>query len=123
MSVGYLADAFDLVNVRDLDLIAQARERCSRLVLGVHSDHFEMQTSGRRPVIPLNERMAILRHLRGIADVVVHEELSGIDADLVFTADDLGAATAGAIVLTPRRRSGSSILTGIFVPAGQECVA
>lgn len=40
MSVGCLADSFDLINVGDLDLIAQAGARCSRLVVGVFTDEY-----------------------------------------------------------------------------------
>ena len=45
MSVGYLADSFDLINVRDLDLIAQARARCARLVVGVFTDEYVERVS------------------------------------------------------------------------------
>ena len=73
MSVGYLADSFDLINVRDLDLIAQARARCTRLVVGVFTDEHAEWLFGRRPVVPLSERMAVLRHVRGVDEVVAHD--------------------------------------------------
>ena len=38
MSVGYFASLFHLINVRDRDLINQARARCAHLVLGVVTD-------------------------------------------------------------------------------------
>ena len=75
MSVGYLADSFDLINVRDLDLIAQARARCARLVVGVFTDDYVERVSGRRPVIPLSERMAVLQQVRGIVEVVAHDDV------------------------------------------------
>ena len=54
MSVGYLAGLFDLVNVRDLDLINQARAGCARLVLGVFTDGGVglRPLDGRRMMIP-----------------------------------------------------------------------
>ena len=73
MDVGYLPNAFDLLNVRDLDLIAQARRHCSRLVVGVFSDDFAAR-QGRRPVVPLAERMALVAHVRGVDEVVVHDQ-------------------------------------------------
>ncbi len=70
--VGYLAHSFDLINVHDLDLIAQARRHCDRLVLGVYSDELVLSTTGRLPVVPLAERLALVSHVRGVADVVEH---------------------------------------------------
>lgn len=124
MSVGYLVDVFDLVNVRDLDLIAQARARCKQLVLGVLTDEHAERVFGRRPVITLSERITILRHVRGVSDVVVHDDTISQDADVVFAADDGPGPTSNETVwLTPGRHSRSSILRGIFAPIGQECVA
>jgi glycerol-3-phosphate cytidylyltransferase-like family protein len=61
-----------LINVHDLDLIAQARRLCDRLVLGVYSDELVLSTTGRPPVVPLAERLALVSHVRGVADAVVH---------------------------------------------------
>ena len=68
MSVGYLADSFDLINVRDLDLIAQARARCTRPIVGVFTNQYTEWVSGRRPVLPLSERMAVLRNALATED-------------------------------------------------------
>ncbi len=38
MSVGYPPGLFDLITVRDLDRINQARTGCAHLVLGVSTD-------------------------------------------------------------------------------------
>jgi glycerol-3-phosphate cytidylyltransferase-like family protein len=78
MSVGYLAGAFDLINVRDLDLIAQASSFCSTLIVGVFSDEFAERHYGRRPVVPLVERQALLSHVRGVGSVIVHDDTTSI---------------------------------------------
>lgn len=134
MSVGYLADAFDLINVRDLDLIAQAHRRCSRLILGVFTDEYAEQTSGRRPVIPLAERMAILEHVRGVAGVVPHEgEVDALDRTSgqmsppvceVFAAVDSPASFGQEVTwLTPVRYSQSAYLRTALAPRPLEVVA
>jgi len=61
MSVGCLADSFDF-NVRDLDLIAQARARCTRPIVCVFTREYAEWVSRRRPVVPLSERVAVLRN-------------------------------------------------------------
>jgi glycerol-3-phosphate cytidylyltransferase-like family protein len=110
MSVGYLCASFDLLNVRDLDLVEQALERCSRLVAAVHTDAYAERVSGRSPVVPLEERIALLRHVRGVDDVVA------FDASTVFPDDALQFVMGGvpdgtdAQPLTPRRETSSSML-------------
>ena len=126
MSVGYLADSFDLINVRDLDLIAQARARCTRLVVGVFTDEYAERVFGRRPVVPLSERIAVLRHVRGMDEVVAHHD--GSDARcggrFLFAADDAPRDLADrAIWLTPRRRSESVVLRNALAAEDQEAVA
>lgn len=126
MTVGYLADSFDLINVRDLDLIAQARARCTRLVVGVFTDDYAERVAGVRPVVPLVERMAVLQHLRGVDQVVVHDSDSdAFTADqVVFAAQDGPLATEeSALVLTPARTSASAILRNALSATDREAVA
>ena len=126
MSVGYLADSFDLINVRDLDLIAQARARCSRLVVGVFTDDYAEWLFGRRPVVPLSERIAVLQFVRGIDEVVAHEDESdhGAADVVLFAADDAPRDLAEHTVwLTPGRRSESVVLRNALAAEDQEAVA
>jgi glycerol-3-phosphate cytidylyltransferase len=73
MSVGYLADSFDMISLRDLDLITQARARCSRLLVGVFTDEYVERLFGRHPVVPFDERAAVVQHVDGVSDVVRHD--------------------------------------------------
>ena len=128
MWVGYLADSFDLINVRDLDLIAQARARCSRLVVGVFTDDddYAEWLFGRRPVVPPSERIAVLRHVRGIDEVVAHHDGSdfGTPDGILFAADDAPRDLADhAVWLTPGRRSKSVVLRHALAAEDQEAVA
>jgi glycerol-3-phosphate cytidylyltransferase len=74
MTRGYLASAFDLINVGDLDIIAQARMRCDQLLIGVYTDEYVRALTGRSPVVPLTERVELVRHVRGVDRVVPHED-------------------------------------------------
>lgn len=82
MVSGYLACSFDLLNVSDLDVIQQAREQCDRLTVGVYSDDFVTSLNGRPPIVPLVERMTLLRHVRGVDAVVIHEQSADCGAPL-----------------------------------------
>jgi glycerol-3-phosphate cytidylyltransferase-like family protein len=70
---GQLVRSFDLINVLDLDLVAQARQLCTRLVIGVHSDELVTQLTGRSPVMPLSERLLLAAHVRGVDEIFVCE--------------------------------------------------
>jgi cytidyltransferase-like protein len=120
MVVGYLANSFDLINVRDLDLIAQARHLCSRLVVGVFTDDFAERHQGRRPVVPLVERMALVQRVRGVHEVRVHDDgPDGADPDtLCFqVAGDRPLLTTGRPwLLQPTRETSSAALREALRP-------
>ena len=127
MTVGYLADAFDLLNVRDLDLIAQARAQCSRLVVGVFTDEYTEQLLGRPPVIPFAERLLIVQHVRGVDDVVVHDAANATTDGVHFLpADRLGAALPGGAylqILVPTRGTNSTVLRDALSTADADAEA
>lgn len=124
MGVGYLAASFDLLNVADLDVIAQAGSRCAGLVVGVFSDELVEDLTGRPPVVPLSERLALVQHVRGVQDAVVHEpgRARGLGAEVVFSLVD-EPAPADAVTLTPTRRTTSAALRAALRPAPDEAVA
>jgi hypothetical protein len=110
---GYLACAFDLINVRDLDLIRQARTHCSYLVAGVFSDAYVEAVTGRPPVVPESERAVLVSRLRGVDDVVVHDETATIPAGtLVFSVAGAPGSpvSENAVTLAPERVSLSAVL-------------
>ncbi len=118
---GYLVGDFDLFNVGDLDVVAQARQQCDRLSVGVLSDEDFQLCHGQPPVVPLDERLEIVRNLRGVdaADVFLGAVVPGAtaepDYDLVFADVRYAGSpwTTGAVpivALSPLRRTGSEVL-------------
>jgi len=123
MSVGYLPHSFDLLNVRDLDFIAQAKHLCSHLVVGVFSDDFVERLLGRRPVVPMNERMTLVSHVRGVDQVVVHDdETTAPDHDLSFSvAGNVPLLGVGETwLLSPGRETSSAVLRAALQPVEQQ---
>jgi cytidyltransferase-like protein len=120
MNFGYLAHAFDLFNVRDLDLIDEARQRCSHLIVGVFSDEFATQILGRQPIVPLEERMALVRHVRGVAEVVAHDNEEapfGLECTRFSLPDYAHLSHAqNAVILKPTRESRSAALREVLRP-------
>lgn len=115
MTSGYLARSFDLFNVRDLDLIAQAAALCRHLTLGVMTDDLVRRLQGRPPVVPLQERLEIVRHLRRIHHVQVHDEdafeRSAPDITVFAVRGEVQPpGHAPVVILTPQRETESWML-------------
>lgn len=128
MNIGYLPSCFDLINVRDLDLVSQAAARCTRLVVGVLTDELAERLTGRRPVVPLAERIALVSHVRGVEEVVVHDDvrLSELGPHtVVFGPTDEPAPwdMAGVVALTPARHTQSTVLRHVLRDTEREAVA
>ncbi|RCK67958.1 hypothetical protein DT076_18620 [Desertihabitans brevis] len=120
----YLACALDMINVGDLDLIAQARHYGDRLVLGVLSDEDVQRRTGRAPVMNLASRLEVARHLRAVDEVVVHDDTvvsAGDDGTTILTVAQQsdGPGIDAHVVLRPRVISRSRALRRALRPVPQ----
>lgn len=62
--IGYAPGAYDLFHIGHLNLLRRAREQCDHLIVGVASDEVLIRHKGVTPVIPLAERLEIVRNVR-----------------------------------------------------------
>ncbi|MDQ2624044.1 MAG: adenylyltransferase/cytidyltransferase family protein [Actinomycetota bacterium] len=92
--IGYAPGVYDLFHVGHLNILRHARERCDVLVAGVVSDENAFAAKGRAPVIPLAERLEIVRSL-AIVDRAVAETWPDklttwhhVPFDVIFKGDD-----------------------------------
>ena len=94
MTVGYVSGVFDLFHIGHLTIINRARERCEHLIVGAVDDDVVTAVKGRPPVIPLDERLAILDGLRAVDAVVTDRYPDKFDTwhelrfDVIFKGDD-----------------------------------
>ncbi|MFM9919183.1 adenylyltransferase/cytidyltransferase family protein [Lacisediminihabitans sp. H27-G8] len=94
LRVGYAAGAFDLFHVGHLNILKHAKSECDYLIAGVVSDEMLMLTKGIRPVIPLAERLEIVRHISYVDEArpeVVPDKLDtwrDVHFDVFFKGDD-----------------------------------
>ena len=92
--IGYAPGAYDLFHVGHLNLLRHAAEQCDHLVAGVVSDEMLLLTKGRLPVVPLAERLDIVRNLRIVDEVHAEIVPDKIDTwrqvgfDVIFKGDD-----------------------------------
>jgi glycerol-3-phosphate cytidylyltransferase len=99
--VGYAPGVYDLFHVGHLNILRRAREGCDYLIAGVVSDEMAQRAKGRVPVIPLAERVEILRHITFVDEVVVETVPSKIEVwrehpfDVIFKGDDWRGTAKG----------------------------
>lgn len=94
MTIGYVPGGFDLFHIGHLNILQAARDRCDFLIAGVATDESLLNMKGRAAVIPLEERMEIVRSLRLVDKVVMDISIDKRIAwmanpfDVLFKGDD-----------------------------------
>lgn len=92
--VGYAPGVYDLFHIGHLNILQHARSRCDVLVAGVVSDEMTLLAKGRPPVVPLAERLEIVRSIRcvdrAVAEVVPEklDTWAELRFDIIFKGDD-----------------------------------
>lgn len=99
--IGYAPGAYDLFHIGHLNILKHAAEHCDHLIAGVVSDEMLLLSKGRAPVIPLAERLEIVRSLRFVDDVHAEVVPDKIDTwrqvgfDVIFKGDDWRGTAKG----------------------------
>jgi glycerol-3-phosphate cytidylyltransferase len=99
--VGYAPGAFDLFHIGHLNILKHAKSRCDRLVAGVVSDEMLRRTKGISPVVPLAERIEIVRHIDFVDEVHCEDVPDKLDVwrqlrfDVFFKGDDWRGTAKG----------------------------
>ncbi|MCC3277229.1 MULTISPECIES: adenylyltransferase/cytidyltransferase family protein [unclassified Arthrobacter] len=99
--IGYAAGAFDLFHIGHLNILRHARSQCDYLIAGVVSDELCEARKGRPPVIPLTERLEIVRGLqcvdRAVAEVLPDkmDTWQQLRFNVFFKGDDWRGTPAG----------------------------
>lgn len=92
--IGYAPGAFDLFHIGHLNLLCQAKKRCDFLIAGVVADDVLIRHKGIIPVIPLAERLEIVRNIRYVDRALTATTNNRMDIwkdlqfNLLFKGDD-----------------------------------
>lgn len=126
--VGYAPGVYDMFHVGHLNVLRHAAARCDHLIAGVVSDEMARLAKGRAPVVPLAERLEIVRSIdcvdEAVAEVVPDklQTWQRLQFDVLFKGDDWRgtpkgdrleadfAAVGVEVVYFPYTRSTSSTL-------------
>lgn len=92
--IGYAPGTFDLFHVGHLNLLRNAKAHCDILIAGVVCDEIAFRVKGVVPVIPIADRLEILRNVKFVSSAYSHTEddILAVWRDLhfgiVFKGDD-----------------------------------
>ena len=92
--VGYTTGVFDLFHIGHLNILRRAKDMCDYLIVGVSTDELVKEYKNKTPIIPFEERKAIVEAIKYVDKVVPQENRDKIDAfnnykfDVIFVGDD-----------------------------------
>lgn len=92
--VGYVPGAYDLFHIGHLNILKRARGQCDHLIAGVVTDEVVATAKGHAPIVPLAERLEIVRGMDCVDEAVVDVSSDKLvmwrrlGFDVLFKGDD-----------------------------------
>ena len=92
--IGYTTGVFDMFHIGHLNILRRAKELCDYLIVGVSTDELVKTYKHKTPIIPYEERKAIIEAIRYVDRVVPQTSIDKMSAwdewrfDAVFHGDD-----------------------------------
>lgn len=68
--VGYTAGVYDMFHIGHLNILKRAKEQCDYLIVGISTDELVRKDKNKTPVIPYEERAAIVEAIKYVDEVV-----------------------------------------------------
>lgn len=99
--VGYAPGVYDLFHIGHLNILRHAKSQCDYLIAGVVSDEMSLLTKGKAPVVPLAERLEIVKSIRFVDEAIAEVVPDKIDTwravgfDIIFKGDDWRGTAKG----------------------------
>lgn len=78
--IGYTTGVFDMFHIGHLNILKNAKERCDYLIVGVSTDEVVESYKHKKPIIPFEERIAIVEAIKYVDKVVPQTSMDKIEA-------------------------------------------
>ena len=92
--IGYTTGVYDMFHIGHLNILKRAKEQCEYLIVGVTTDELCVSRKNKKPIICLDERMAIIEAIKYVDKVVPQTDMDKFraikehKADVVFVGSD-----------------------------------
>ena len=92
--IGYTTGVYDMFHIGHLNILKRAKEQCEYLVVGVTTDRLCYERKKKYPIICEVDRMAIVKELKCVDEVVSQDNMDKVaaakryHADAVFVGSD-----------------------------------
>lgn len=92
--IGYAPGVYDMFHIGHLNILRKSRLACDYLIAGVVSDDLSRRAKGKSPVIPLAERLEIVRSIRYVDEAVAEDVPTKLEMwqrlqfDVIIKGDD-----------------------------------
>lgn len=92
--VGYTTGVFDMFHIGHLNILRRAKEQCDYLIVGISTDEVVQSYKHKNPIIPFEERKAIVEAIKYVDEVVPQVSMNKMEAwekyhfDIMFHGSD-----------------------------------
>ncbi len=122
MKLVYTVGTFDMVHVGHLDLLEYCATLGDKFIVGVASDDVVGSYKRNTPIIPLDQRMRMLKSLKCVDDVVSYETLEyvshckALHVDIFVIGEDWGDKPHNIAVEKYLQSKGATIIQVSYNP-------
>ncbi len=122
MKLVYTVGTFDMVHVGHLDLLEYCKTLGDKFIVGVASDEVVGSYKRNIPVIPLAQRMRMLKSLQCVDDVVSYDKLEyvsgckNLNVDIFVIGEDWGDKPHNIAVENYLKSKGAKIVQVSYNP-------
>ena len=94
MVIGYTTGVYDMFHIGHLNILRRAKEQCDYLIVGVSTDECVDSYKHKIPVIPYEQRAAIVEAIKYVDKVVPQETMNkflaweNLHFDVMFHGDE-----------------------------------
>ena len=78
--IGYTTGVYDMFHIGHLNILQRAKEQCEYLIVGVSTDEVVEGYKHKTPIIPFEERIAIVQALKCVDQAVPQTSMNKMEA-------------------------------------------
>ena len=73
MIIGFTSGVYDMFHLGHLNVLKNAKKKCDYLIVGVSTDEVVIKNKNKKPIIPFQDRAAIVESIKYVDKVIPQE--------------------------------------------------